>query len=107
MRRPHSKRLRLGIPRLRCRFWRLDDLVWIVSRGGAREHVSGSEIRDEMAETRLVYTDSVRVRILRHACSLQLASGYLASKGRHTRDQREMQRRRALTSIMPLPAPND
>ena len=51
--RVEAGRLRLGLPRLRRRLRRLDDLVRLVGGRGAGEHVSGGEVGRPLAPPRL------------------------------------------------------
>ena len=60
-------RLRLGLPRLCGRLRRLDDLVRLVRRRCAVEHVSGGEVGRALAAPRLARGGRLRDRLLRHA----------------------------------------
>ena len=67
-------RLRLGLPRLCGRLRRLDDLVRLVGRRRALQHVSGSEVGRPVAAPRLARRGRLRDRLLRHARDPRLAS---------------------------------
>ena len=68
--RPEARRLRLGIPRLRGRIRRVDDLVRLIRRRRDLQHVSRGEVRRPLASARLVHPDRLRHRLLRNArCS--------------------------------------
>ena len=78
---PEAGRLRLGLPGLRGRLRRLDDLVRVVCRRGAVEHVSGGEIGRPVAQARLAHRRSLYRRLLLHAGDDRLASRRAALSG--------------------------
>jgi hypothetical protein len=65
--RAEPGRLRLGLSRVRGRLRRLDDLVRLLGRRGAVQHVSGGEVRRAVAAPRLACRDRLCDRLLRHA----------------------------------------
>src|SRR5262249_31701925 len=66
--------LRLGLSRLRRRLRRLDDLVWIVGWGCARDDVSGEQVIPPLAASWLARRRRLCCWIFRDAPSHRLAS---------------------------------
>ena len=73
--RAQAGRLRLGLPRLRGRLRRIDDLVRLVGRRRAVQHVSGSEIGRAVAAPRLARRARLCDRLLRDARNARLETG--------------------------------
>ena len=71
---PEAGRLRLGLPRLRRGLRRLHDLVRLLRRRGARQHVPGSQVGRQLAQARLAHRRRLRHRLLLHARHHRLAS---------------------------------
>ena len=67
-------RLRLGLPRLCGRLRRIDDLVRLVGRRGAVQHVPRSQVGRPVAAARLARGRRLRDRLLRHARPARLES---------------------------------
>ncbi len=65
--RAQAGRLRLGVPRLRRRLWRLDDLVRLQRRRGPLQPVSRGEVGRLLATPRLARGSGLRHRFLRPA----------------------------------------
>ena len=84
--RVEAGRLRLGLPRLRRRLRRLDDLVRLVCRRGARQHVPGGEIGRALADRRLARDGRLRRGLLRHAGRARLAPRSAAQEARRAAD---------------------
>ena len=78
--RAQAGRLRLGLPRLCGRFWRLDDLVRLVRRRRAIEHVSGGEVGRPVAAPRLACGGRLCDRICGDARRAWLAPGSAAAR---------------------------
>src|SRR5258708_32265483 len=72
--RVEAGRIRLGLPRVWRRLSRLDDLVRVFCRSGAREYVSAGEVGRPLAEARLARGARLRDRFLRAPRSAWMAS---------------------------------
>ena len=104
---PQAGRLRLGLPRLRRGLRRLDDLVRLVCRRGARQHVPGGEVGRALAGRRLARDGRLRRGLLRHAgraglaprpaaqeaSRVQPAAGHAVSPARWHRSTRPLEMR--------------
>ncbi len=84
-----ARRLRLGVSGVCGRFWRIDDLVWFVSRGRTREQVPGSALGRPLAASRMACGHRLRGRILRDGRHHRLASRVNAAHKRAGRALRK------------------